>query len=139
MAGEVVDAIRDKLFRHLAPDASPRIVWHAGEPTAAPLAWYERAYDKLRPLAPNATTFAIQSNGIAISQAWIDFLHATQTQVGLSIDGPQRFHDARRKTRAGTGTWSLAVGNLRRLQAAGLRPHLISVLHPACLAAAEEF
>jgi len=139
MADEVIDAIRDKLFLRLAPDASPRVVWHAGEPTVAPIGWYESAYQRLRPLTPSATTFAIQTKGIAISQAWIDFLQGTQTHVGLSIDGPQRFHDARRKTRAGTGTWSLAVGNLGRLQAAGLRPHVISVLHAQSLSAADEF
>ena len=41
MAPAVIDAIRDRLFARMAPDASPRIVWHAGEPTVAPIAWYE--------------------------------------------------------------------------------------------------
>jgi uncharacterized protein len=139
MAPAVVDAIRDRLFSRLAPDAAPRIVWHAGEPTVVPVGWYESAYQKLQSLIAPEATFAIQTNGIAISPALIDFLRRSRTQVGMSIDGPRRFHDARRKTRAGTSTWSLVMGNLRRLQLAGLRPNVISVLHPECLSAADDF
>jgi uncharacterized protein len=139
MSGDVVEAIRDKLFLRMAPDAAPRIVWHAGEPTVAPVAWYESAYEKLRPVTPPGAIFAIQTNGVATSEAWINFLCRSRTMVGMSIDGPQRFHDARRKTRAGRPTWSLVMRSLGRLQSAGLRPHVISVLHPECLTAADDF
>jgi uncharacterized protein len=139
MSQTVVDAVRDKVFSRLAPDASPTIVWHAGEPTLAPIAWYEYAYQNLRPVTPLGATFAIQTNGVSISGAWIDFLSRNKTRIGLSIDGPQRFHDARRKTRAGGPTWSLVLRNLQRLQTAGLYPSVISVLHPECLSAADEF
>jgi uncharacterized protein len=139
MAPAVLDAIQSKILPRLAPDAAPAIVWHAGEPTVVPLPWYERAYATLRPSLPAAATFTLQSNGISLSDAWIDFLKNSDTQLGLSIDGPQRFHDRRRKTRAGGPTWSLVMGNLRRLQAAGIYPNVISVLNPAALTAAEEF
>src|SRR5262249_1720353 len=39
MPRKVVDAVRDKIFSRLAPDAAPTIVWHAGEPTTAPISW----------------------------------------------------------------------------------------------------
>jgi uncharacterized protein len=139
MAPAVVDAIGDRLFSRLAPDAAPRIVWHAGEPAVVPVGWYESAYQKLQPLIGPEATFAIQTNGIAITPALINFLRRSRTQVGMSIDGPRRFHDARRKTRAGTSTWSLVMENLRRFQLAGLRPNVISVLHPECLSAADDF
>src|SRR4051794_3940263 len=57
MTPAVVNAIRDKLFSRMAADSSPRVVWHAGEPTVVPLAWYESAYEILRPVAPSATVF----------------------------------------------------------------------------------
>lgn len=139
MAPAVVDAIRDKLFARMAPDASPRIVWHAGEPTVAPVAWYEAVYEKLRPVTPPDAVFAIQTNGIAISAAWIEFLRRSGTNVGMSIDGPQRFHDARRKTRAGAATWPLVMASLRNLQSGGIRPNVITVLHRKSLSAPEDF
>src|SRR2546423_10823533 len=139
MAPAVLDAIKSKILPRLAPDASPAIVWHAGEPTVVPLSWYERAYRTLRPALPPAASFSLQSNGISISDEWVDFLGRSNTHVGLSVDGPQRFHDMRRKTRAGGPTWSLVIQNLRRLQSAGIYPNVISVLHPSALSFADEF
>jgi uncharacterized protein len=139
MPRTVIDAVRDKLFSKMSSDAAPTIVWHAGEPTVVPLAWYKYAYAELRTVAPAAAVFSIQSNGIALPEAWLEFLRETQTRIGLSIDGPQRFHDARRKTRAGGGTWSMTMKTLRRLQSSGFDPGVISVLHPQCLSAADEF
>jgi uncharacterized protein len=139
MSDEVVDAICKKILANVAPDAAPTIVWHAGEPTVIPVAWYRRAHERLKAAAPHAAGFRIQSNGIAISNEWINFLRDTDTRIGLSIDGPQRFHDARRKTKTGGGTWTLVMKSLRRLQECGIEPNVISVLHPDFLSAADEF
>jgi uncharacterized protein len=139
MASSVVEAVAGKLLARMARDAAPTLVWHAGEPTVVPLAWYENAYRVLRAAAPPATVFSLQSNGIAISDDWVAFLRRTGTRVGLSIDGPQQFHDARRRTRADGPTWAAAMRGLGRLQAAGIVPNVISVLHPDCLDAADAF
>ena len=139
MCGGVINAISTKLLSRMARDASPTIVWHSGEPTVVPVSWYETAYSVLRLDAPPGATFSIQTNGISLSDDWIDFLRRSDTRVGLSIDGPQSFHDARRKTRAGGPTWALAMRSLNKLSRAGLVPTIISVLQPASLSAAEEF
>jgi uncharacterized protein len=130
MSRDVVEALREKLFRRLPAESAPIVVWHAGEPTAAPVAWYEHAYSRLLDVAPARTGFAMQSNGIAIDDRWIDLLRRTNTNVSLSIDGPQGFHDARRRTRNDKPTWKLATSALKRLQAAGFDPSVITVLHP---------
>ena len=51
----------------------------------------ESAYDILAPVKPSGAMFTIQSNGVSVSDDWIKFLRQTETQIGLSIDGPQRF------------------------------------------------
>jgi uncharacterized protein len=139
MSDAVIEAIREKIFATLAPDAAPTVVWHAGEPTAAPISWYERAYERLRDVTPAATSFAMQSNGIAIDENWIELFRRTNTSVSLSIDGPQRFHDMRRRTRNDRPTWHLAVGALQRLQKAGFEPNVICVLHPDGLTRADAY
>ena len=139
MSNGVVDAICEKILANVAPDAAPTIVWHGGEPTVAPLNWYRRSHERLKAAAPPSAIFRMQSNGLAISDAWIDFLRDTSTRIGLSIDGPQRFHDARRRTRSGVGTWEQAMKGLRRLHLAGIEPNVVCVLHPDCLSAADEF
>jgi uncharacterized protein len=139
MSNNVVDAICEKVLANVASDAAPTIVWHGGEPTVVSLKWYRRSHEQLKAAAPPSAIFRMQSNGVALSDAWIDFLRDTDTRIGLSIDGPRRFHDARRRTRSGAGTWEQAMKGLRRLQLAGLEPNVVSVLHPDCLSAADEF
>ena len=139
MSEAVIEAVREKIFRRLAADAAPAVVWHAGEPTTAPVAWYQHAYRRLVDVAPPQASFAMQSNGIAIDARWIEFFRRTGTNVSLSIDGPERFHDQRRRTRNDKPTWSLAMRALRRLQAAGLDPSVITVLHPAGLICPHEY
>lgn len=139
MSWEVVEALRDKIFRRLPAQPAPLVVWHAGEPTAAPIEWYEHAYSRLLDVAPAQTGFAMQSNGVAINDRWIDLFRRTNTNVSLSIDGPQRFHDARRRTRNDKPTWKLAIKALKRLQDAGFDPSVITVLHPDGLECPEDY
>jgi uncharacterized protein len=49
------------------------------------------------------------------------------------------FHDMRRKTRNGKGTWALVMRTLRELQAARIHPNVVTVLHPLSLQAADEY
>jgi uncharacterized protein len=139
MSRDVVEALREKLFRRLPAQSAPIVVWHAGEPTAAPIEWYEHAYSRLLDVAPARTGFAMQSNGIAINDKWIELFRSTNTNVSLSIDGPQRFHDARRRTRNDKPTWQLATAALKRLQGAGFDPSVITVLHPDGLEHPEDY
>src|SRR5262249_44840529 len=128
MGADVIEAVRNKIVSAMPADSAPVIVWHAGEPTVAPIRWYEHAHERLAAVAPPRTSFAMQSNGIAIDERWIALFARTGTNVSLSIDGPQRFHDQRRRTRNGAPTWGLAMRGLKRLQDAGLEPRLITVL-----------
>jgi uncharacterized protein len=139
MSQEVVEALRDKIFCRLPRQSAPIVVWHAGEPTTAPIGWYEHAYGRLLDVAPAQTSFAMQSNGIAINERWIELFRRTNTNVSLSIDGPQRFHDARRRTRNDKPTWKLATKALKRLQDAGFDPSVITVLHPDGLEYPEDY
>jgi uncharacterized protein len=139
MSAEVVTAIREKIFANISPDATPTVIWHAGEPTVVPLEWYRRVDAQLRPVAPAHTTFSLQSNGVFLADDWISFLKETKTHIGLSIDGPEAIHDLRRKTRSGHGTWALAIKTLRKLQDAGIWPGAVSVLHPYSLTMGDEY
>ena len=137
MSPAVLEAVRNKIFRKIDSDPELTIVWHAGEPTAVPVSWYDQAYSLFAPLGSGR--FTMQTNGVAIDEKWVEFFQRTQTRVGLSIDGPQRFHDQRRRTRSNGPTWALAMRALARLQDAGLDPNIITVLHPDGLRSAHEY
>jgi len=139
MSREVLIAVGQKIFASLDRTMPPTVIWHAGEPLTAPIKWYNDAYDILEKYAPPETRFALQTNGISIDDDWIDLFRRTNTAVGLSIDGPEKHHDAKRKTKQGKGTWALAVRGLERLQAAGFFPHVITVLSPDSLKHSQAF
>lgn len=129
MSGVILERIAREIVANIDPDLEPLIVWHGGEPTAVPLDWYRSAYPILteskrgKPLA-----FTLQTNGIALNDAWAAFLARTQTSVGLSIDGPEALHDRHRRTRAGRPTWQRTTRALPLLRAHGIEPGLITVL-----------
>jgi len=138
MATESVGVIARKLFDYFAPlppDVS--IVWHAGEPLAAPVSWYRAAFAEIGRHVPPGTTmrYSFQTNGTLLDEAWIALIKEHQIRVGVSLDGPRQIHDLNRRTRAGKGTFDATMRGVRLLQEAGLPLHVIAVLTRASLEA----
>ena len=115
------------------------LVWHGGEPLTAGIAWYEAAYRVLSPLIARGLRTAVQTNGIGLDQKWAELFLNNGTSIGFSIDGPQRFHDARRITKSGAGTWRMAIDALALARRNGFNPSVITVLHPDTFDHAREF
>jgi len=113
------------------------VVWHAGEPMVLPIEFYRRAFrlvDELRP-ADVPVSHSFQTNGTLIDEAWCRFIADEHIGIGVSIDGPQRFHDRNRVTRSGRGTFDKTIAGVRLLRRHGVPFHVISVLSSASLAA----
>ncbi len=116
------------------------VVWHAGEPLVLPVEFYRHAFqtiDRLKP-AGVAVSHAFQTNGTLINQEWCAFFAEEQVNVGVSIDGPRRFHDLNRLTRAGRGTFDRTIAGIRLLRRTEVPFHVISVLSSASMAAPRE-
>jgi len=111
------------------------VIWHAGEPLVAPVAFYREAFAAIERLRPPsvAVRHAFQTNGMLIDDGWCALFRDWKVGVGVSLDGPRELHDANRKTRSGAGTFDRTVAGIRRLQAAELPFHVISVLSSASL------
>jgi uncharacterized protein len=116
------------------------VVWHAGEPMVLPIAFYRRAFEIIEGLRPAAVSVrhSFQTNGTLIDEAWCDFMAEAEIAVGVSIDGPQRLHDANRVTRSGRGTFDKTIAGIRLLKQRGVPFHVISVLTADSLAAPQE-
>jgi uncharacterized protein len=116
------------------------VVWHAGEPMVLPIAFYRGAFEIIEGLRPAAVAVrhSFQTNGTLIDEAWCGFIAETEIAVGVSIDGPQRFHDANRVTRSGRGTFDKTIAGVRLLKQHGVPFHVISVLTAESLAAPQE-
>ena len=106
------------------------LLWHAGEPLAVPVDWYEEAFDLINrfPGAKQAVMHTFQSNGTLINDRWCEFIKRNDVSIGLSIDGPDFIHDFHRKTRKGEGTHAKAMRGAERLKAAGIDFGVVAVI-----------
>jgi uncharacterized protein len=116
------------------------VVWHAGEPMVAPVAFYRDAFrmiDRIRPTGLRVA-HSFQTNGTLINEAWCTFFLEEHLNVGVSIDGPKRLHDRHRLTRSGHGTFDRVIAGVRLLRRRQVPFHVISVLTAESLAAPRE-
>jgi uncharacterized protein len=123
-----------ELFIRQYIEASPgpvvQFTWHGGEPTLAGLAFYRLAVQLQKRYLPAGWTCwnNLQTNGILLDDEWCSFLAEARFDVGLSIDGTSWLHDEYRQDYRGQGTFERAVGAVRRLQAHGIQPDLLSTV-----------
>lgn len=117
-------------------DEKLAIVWHAGEPLAMPLDFYESAYRVLEAEgAPAQFQHHIQTNAVLIDDDWCAFFKKWSVRVGISIDGPKHVHDAHRVDRAGRGTFDRVMSGIAKLREHEIPFTVIGVLTPDALAA----
>ena len=89
---------------YIESQTTPQVLftWHGGEPLMRPLAFYKRAVELQRRYARGRQIDnCLQTNGTLLTEEWCRFFHDQQWLLGVSIDGPQEFHDEYRKSRMG--------------------------------------
>ena len=76
--------------------------WHGGETLMRPLSFYRKALALQKKYAKGRQiSNCLQTNGTLLTDEWCRFFHDNQWLVGISIDGPQEFHDEYRRNRQG--------------------------------------
>ena len=71
-----------------------------------PLSFYEKVVRLQRQYAQGRQIDnVIQTNGTMIDDRWAQFFHDQGWLVGVSIDGPEEFHDEYRRNKAGRPSW----------------------------------
>ncbi len=95
-----------KLYIEAQTTPHVQFVWHGGEATIRPLDFYRKALEFQRKYGRGMQIEnCLQTNGTLLDDEWCRFLHDNGWLVGLSIDGPQEFHDEYRRDRAGKPTF----------------------------------
>ena len=130
MEQSTVRTIFERIFEsgYAAPELA--VIWHAGEPLAAGLGFYQEAFATIESLCPPhiQIVHSFQTNGILLTDAWCDLIEKWDVRVGVSVDGPKALHDAHRVTRKGLGTFDRTMDGIRLLQSRGIPFHALSVL-----------
>lgn len=120
----------ERLFQSGIAREQVSVIWHAGEPLAVPIAWYERAWEIIESLRPKDLRVdeSFQTNATLIDDRWCEYFRRRGSGVGVSVDGPAMLNDAHRRTRSGRGTFDRVVKGIETLRRHGIDFHAISVL-----------
>lgn len=104
--------------------------WHGGETFMRPLSFYRHAIELQKKYANGKTiSNCIQTNGTLVTEEWARFLHDENWLVGVSIDGPQEFHDEYRRTRQGKPTWAKVRRGIDILNRFGVQWNAMAVVN----------
>lgn len=99
------DSLLEKFIEeYINSQTMPQVLftWHGGETLMRPLSFYQKVMELQKKYANGRTIDnCIQTNGTLLNDEWCEFFHDNHWLVGISIDGPQEFHDEYRKNKQG--------------------------------------
>lgn len=104
--------------------------WHGGETLMRPVSFYKRALELQRYYAGGRQIDnCIQTNGTLITGEWCKFFKDNNFLVGVSIDGPQEFHDEYRKTASGGPSFQKVMKGIQLLNKYGVEWNALAVVN----------
>lgn len=104
--------------------------WHGGEPLMRPLSFYKKAVALQERYAfGRQIDNTIQTNGTLLTDEWCEFFKEHNWLVGISIDGPQEFHDEYRRTASDKPSWQKVMRGIRLLRKHGVEWNAMAVVN----------
>lgn len=106
MTDEVLESyIQQLLESHQTPEVT--VAWQGGEPTLMGLEFFERSLELVEKYKKPGQQIihTLQTNGTTLDDQWGRFFKQHNFLIGLSIDGPQPFHDVYRVDKRGQGSF----------------------------------
>ena len=91
--------------------------WHGGEPLMRSIDFYKKALALQKKYANGKQIDnVIQTNGTLLTDEWCEFFAKNHWLVGISIDGPQEYHDHYRVTPAEKPSWEKVMQGIQLLK-----------------------
>ncbi len=104
--------------------------WHGGETLMRPLSFYKKALELQKRYAGGRTIDnCIQTNGTLLTDEWCEFFRENNFLVGISIDGPQEFHDEYRRNKAGQPSFVKVMRGINLLKKHGVEWNAMAVVN----------
>lgn len=104
--------------------------WHGGEALLRPISFYKKAialqkkYGRGRQIEN-----VLQTNGTMLNDAWCEFFKENNFLIGVSIDGPQEFHDEYRRNKGGLPTFVKVMKGIQLLKKHGVEYNAMAVVN----------
>lgn len=98
------DLLEKFIESYIESQTSPNVLfcWHGGETLMRPLSFYKRVVElQKRYSRGRHIDNTLQTNGTLLTDEWCEFFRNEGWLIGVSIDGPQEFHDEYRRNKMG--------------------------------------
>ena len=116
---EMSDEILEMYIRqYIESQTMPQVLftWHGGEALMRPLSFYKKVVRLQKQYGRGRTIDnSIQTNGTLLNDEWCQFFKENNWLVGVSIDGPQRFHDRYRHNVKGRPSFAKVMQGIELL------------------------
>lgn len=104
--------------------------WHGGEALMRPLSFYKRVVELQKRYARGVQIDnSIQTNGTLLTDEWCEFFSENGWLVGVSIDGPQEFHDEYRRNKMGQPSFRKVMQGINLLNKHGVEWNALAVVN----------
>lgn len=127
------DQLLEKFIeQYLDSQTQPQVMftWHGGETLLRPISFYKKALEMQKKYARGRTIDnSIQTNGTLLTDAWCEFFKENNFLVGISIDGPQEFHDEYRRNKGGLPTFVKVMKGINLLKKHGVEYNAMAVVN----------
>lgn len=114
------DGVLESYIRQLIvsqPDDRVTFAWQGGEPTLLGVDYFRKAIELQQRYGEGKhieNTF--QTNGVLLNDEWCSFFKEYNFLIGLSIDGPEKYHNSYRKDKSGNGSFEKVMTGLEYLK-----------------------
>ena len=128
MSDELLEKFIDE---YINSQTMPQVLftWHGGETLMRPLSFYKKAMELQKKYARGRTIDnCIQTNGTMLTDEWCEFFRENNWLVGVSIDGPQEFHDEYRKNKLGKPSFVKVMQGINLLKKHGVEWNAMAVI-----------
>lgn len=132
------DVLEKYVRQYIEAQQVPEITfaWQGGEPTLMGVDFFRRAVELQQRYADGKQIAnAIQTNGTLLDDEWCEFLKSNGFLVGLSIDGPRKYHDLYRVDKQGKPTFDKVIAAARLMKRHGVEFNTLCVVNRANSAA----
>lgn len=113
------DMLEQFTREYIEAQTMPQVLftWHGGEPLMRSIDFYKKALTLQKKYAHGKQIDnVIQTNGTLLTDEWCEFFAKNHWLVGISIDGPQEYHDHYRVTPAGKPSWEKVMQGISLLK-----------------------
>ncbi len=128
MTEQTTDAMLKNIRADLESGDQICFVFQGGEPTLVGLDYFVHFVSQTAQWAEIKVSYALQTNGILLNDAWCAFLKQHCFLVGISCDILPELHDSARKNAKGDGTYKQVSDGIALLKKHGVEFNVLCTL-----------